>query len=248
MSNALASIGHNAPPGPVQSAKDALIELNAYLTENPVIQDQKQAKEAGGWIKRTRDSLQSLENERTEKVGPLNVQLKALNDLYRGVRDPLEKILLELKRRVTAYATAQEDKNRAEAERLRKEAEEAAERARHAATLADDAVASVDVGECIDAGAAIADADAAIKAAGIAERTAARAEREQTARIGSVMGGKALSMRTQEVLSVTDAVAAIKCMGEWPELHDEIRKRARAYREDYGHLPEGITKTIERRM
>jgi hypothetical protein len=248
MSTNIAAIGHNAPPGPVDSAKDALVELNAYLTENPVIQDQKQAKEAGGFIERTRISLKALEDERTEKVGPLNVQLKAINDLYRGVRDPLEKVLSELKRRVTAYTTAEEEKRRAEAERLRAEAEAKAFAAQQAVLAADDAVACADVGEVTDAGQAIADADAAIKAAGIAERTAARAEREQTARIASVMGGKALSMRTQEILDVTNAVAAIKCMGLTDKIRDAILSSARAYREDFGQLPEGVTATTQRRM
>jgi hypothetical protein len=245
---ALATIGHNEPPGPIDSARDALTELNAYLLENPVIQDQKQAKQAGGWLERTRISLKGLEDERTEKVGPLNVQLKALNDLYRGVRDPLEKVLLELKRRITAYTTAEEEKRRAEAERLRAEAEAKAFAAQQAAKAADDAVACADVGELIDAGAAIADADTAIKAAGKADRAASRAEREQTARIASMMGGRAQVMRNYEVLTITDATAALKVLGLTDKIRDAILSSARAYREDFGELPEGITATTERRM
>jgi hypothetical protein len=236
-----AGIGDNKAPGPIDHAKEALAELNNYLKEAPVIQTPKEAKEAGGWLERSRIAIKELEDERTDKVGPLNTKLKSINDLYRAVRDPLEKVTTELRRRLTAYTNAEEAKRRAEADRLRQEAEAAAEEARKAAAAADDAVASVDVGEIgVDAGGAIADADAAIRQAGIAERAALRAQRESTVRIASVMGNRALAPRTVEVLTVTDAVAAIKEMGMTAKITDAILSSARDYRKEFGELPAGI--------
>ncbi len=239
----------NLAPGPIDSAKEALSELNGYLRETPVIQTPKDAKEAGGWLERSRIAIKQLEDERGEKVSPLNTQLKRVNDLYRAVRDPLEKVTNELRRRLTAYTNAEEIKRRAEAERLRREAETAAEEARLASRAADDAVAGVDVGECTDAGGAIADADAAIRQAGIAERTALRAERESTARIPSIMGGRTLAPRTQTVLtvaSVNDACKAIRMIGLAPELEQCICMLARRYEKQFDEYPDGITVTKTR--
>lgn len=239
--------GHNNPPGPLESAQEALAELNAYLLDNPVIQDHKQAKEAGGWIERTRISLKQIEDERTEKVGPINALLKNINDTYRTVREPLEKVLLELKRRRDKYLTAEEDRRRAEAERLRALAEAQKIAAQQAAQAADEAIANADVGECADVGGAIADADAAIKAAGRSDRAAARAERESVVRVGSVMGGKAQSLRNYEVLTITDVAAALKCMGMTDHIREAILTSARVYRKEFGELPVGIKSETERR-
>ncbi len=239
--------GHNDPPGPLTGAKEALAELNAYLRENPVVQTPAEAKQAGGWLERSRIAIKELEDERGEKVSPLNTQLKRINDLYRAVRDPLQKVTDELRRRLTAYTNAEEAKRRAEAERARREAEAAAEAARRAAQAADDAIACADVGEIgVDTGGAIADADAAIRQAGVAERTALRAERESTVRIASVMGNRALAPRTVEVLTVIDAVAAIKEMGLTAKISDAICSSARDYRKEFGELPAGITRSEKR--
>lgn len=247
--NNLAAIGHNQAPGPIDSAKDALAELSAYLCENPVVQSAADAKQAGGWLERTRGSLKDLEDERGTKVGPLNAQVKKINDLYRAAREPLEKVCNELRRRLTAYTTAEEAKRTAEAERLRREAEAQAEAARQKAAAADDAVACAEVGELCDVGSAIADADAAIKAAGKADRAAARAERESTVRIGSMMGGRALAARTTTKLrtrSVEDACKALRAIGLTPEVDAFVCSLARKYEKQMDEWPDWIEVTVER--
>ena len=248
MSN-LATLGHNMPPDVIGTAKDALAELNGFLKENPVVQTAADAKQAGAWLERTRGSLKELEDDRTRQVGPLNAQVKKINDLFRAAREPLEKVCNELRRRLTAYTTAEELKRAAEAERLRLQAEAMAEAARQKAAAADDAIAGADVGELSDVGTAIADADAAIKAAGKADRAAARAERESTVRIASVMGGRALAPRTVTRLrtrSVEDACKALRAIGLTPEVDEFVCSLARRYEKQLDEWPDWIEVTVER--
>jgi hypothetical protein len=234
------TIGHNKAPGPIEQAKEALTELNAFLTENPVIEQHDQARQAGGWIERTRISLKALEDEQKDKASPLRTKLDAIYASYRVVREPLEKVLLELRRRVTAYTTAEEQRRAIEAAKAREEAERVAAEAQAAIDAANNAMAAADVGECIDAGAAIADATYLMTQANKAERTAVRVERATTVRIGSVMGGRALAARTVEVLVIADAAKAIKVMGLTDKIRDAILSSARDFRKAYEELPEGI--------
>lgn len=230
------TIGHNQPPGPIDYAKEAMADINTFLREHPVIENHDQARAAGGWIERTRIALKSMEEERTVKVAPLI----AINESYCAVSEPLKKILLELRRRVTAYTSAEEAKRKAEAERARRAAEEAERQAQAAIAAADDAIACADVGECTDAGTAIAEADAAIRDAGRLARSAARAERESTVRIGSVMGGRAISMRTTEVLIIDDPGRALKVLGLTEKIAEAILSSARDFRREFGELPDGV--------
>ena len=244
-------IGNNKAPGPIDQAKDALTELNGFLLENPAIIDHAQAKQAGGWIERTRISLKAMEDERSEKVTPLNATLKSINDAYRVVREPLEKVLLELRRRVTSYTAAEEAKRQAEAERLRLIAEEQALLTQQKIDTANEAIADADAGVCTDAGGMIADATMAIDQANRDERTAVRAEHQTKVRIGSVMGGRALAPRdylTLSVVSVEDACKAIKVLGVTPELEAALCTAARKYEKATEEWPAGITVTTERRV
>jgi hypothetical protein len=230
------------------SAREAMTELNGFLTENPVIQTHDQARAAGGTVERTRIALSSLAEEMKDKTTPIRAKLDEIYAAYRVVREPLEKVLVECKRRLTAYTTAEEAKRKAAAAAARREAEEAAERAQRAIAEAEDAIAAADVGECNNAGEAIADAYAAMRQAGVAERTAARTERQTTERLGSVMGGRSISMRWVEVLAVIDACAAVKAMGLTPSIAEAILTSARAFKKAHGELPPGITFTKERKI
>jgi hypothetical protein len=244
----VAGIGDNRPPGPIPSAKEAMREVSAFMADVPSIESHEQAKQGGAYVERTRIALAEMETERKVKVDPLNAQLGTINSSYRIVREPLEKILLELKRRLTNFASAEEAKRIAAAEAARKAAEEAERIAREAEAKEQEAIQNAEVGECADVGGAIAQADAAFSDFQKAQRAAARAEREQTARIPSVMGGRAQVMRDYEVLAISDAAAAIKCMGMTDKIRDAILSSARAYRGDFGQLPDGVTATTQRRM
>ena len=240
--------GNNNPSGPIDSAKEAMTELSAFLKEHPVIQSHDDAKAGGAYVERTRIALGEMKTERTAKVAPLNRKLAAINDAYRTVREPLEKVLKELRRRLTDYTTAIEAARIAEANRLAAERAEAERIAREAEKREQDAIAAVDVGECADAGTAIQEADAAFSDFEKAARAAAIAERGVPVRLGSVMGGRSLSMRTTEALKVEDACAAIKAMGLTSKIEEAILSSARDFRKAHDELPNGVSSTYERSM
>lgn len=239
---------HNGPPSPIDSAREAMAELSAFLTENPVIQTPEQAKENGAYIERTRISLKAMKDEQDELTAPHLGALDAIYEPRRKVRVPLEKALEEAKRRGTAYARKIEAERERIAEAARQAAIEAERAAREAEKREQDAIAGADVGECTDVGGAIEEADAAFGDFQKATREAARAELHVPVRIRSVMGGRALSMRTHEVLTITDPHKAIIAMGMTDELADALKKAARKFREAYDMLPDGVTSTQERSL
>jgi hypothetical protein len=241
-----ATAGHNNPPNAIDSAQEAMAELAKFAEDNPAIQSFAEAKLYAGMIERTRVAMQDLENEREPQVRPLNAALKAINDRYRLVRQPLEKLYDLVKARLTKYNNAVEAARLKEAQRLREEAEAAERAARKAEAREKDAMACADVGECTDVGGAIAQADVAFKGYQKADRAAATAERNVPVRIASVMGGKSLSMRTTEVFIVEDACAAITAMGLSEAARQQLIKDAKRFREATGELPEGITSRFER--
>lgn len=241
----------NRPPGPIEGAKEAMTELSAWIREHPVIQSPAEAKDGGAYVERTRIALAEMEEERKVKVDPLNKQLTAINTAYRVVREPLEKLLKELRRRLTDYAAAIEAARIAEAERLRREAEAKERLAREAEAKEQDAIACADVGECADVGGAIEEANASFAQFQKADRAAAIAERNVPVRIGSVMGNKALSMRTTRKLVVLDVVAAAKAViaiGLTDKIRLAILQSAKDFEDAHGELPEGVIETFERSM
>ena len=243
-----ALLGHNQPPGPLASGREAMTELSAWLTEHPVVQTRAEAKEGGAYVERTRIALNEMETERTVKVAPLNKQLGTINGAYRAVREPLEKTLKELRRRLTDFASAEEARRIAELRRLEADRDEAERIARAAEAKEQNAIAAVDVGECANVGAAINEADAAFKDFDKLVSATAVAERNVPVRIGSVMGNRALSMRTIEVLVIEDAAKAIKAMGLTEKIQQAILSSARDFRKAHDELPTGIGITYERSL
>lgn len=240
--------GHNNPPGPLAQGIDATTELNDFLTGHPVITSHDDAKAAGGWLERTRISLKTMEDERVAKVKPFNDELNGINAAYRAVRTPLEKLFGELRKRLTDFARAEEAQRAAEAAAAHEEAEAAEAQARAAEAAEADAIADAEVGAEADVGMAVAEADVAFADFQHADRTATRADRESRVRIGSVMGNRALSMRTVEVLVVEDAIKAIKAIGVTDKIRDAILSSARDFRKAYDELPDGVSATQERSL
>lgn len=243
----------NAPVGSVaiEQAKDTTRELQLFLKETPAITSPEECKAGDNWIERARINLATLEDERKPLVEPLNKELGEINGRYREPRQQLETLDKEIRRRVTIYKNKVEAARTAEAERLRREAEEAEARRQQAAAAAEDAIASVDVGVCDDAGAAIFEADQANREAGQIDRAASRAERSIAVRNASIVGGRAMAMRTVQVINIVDPAAAVKamCAGGIPEkLLTALRQCAVAFEDAYGVLPDGVTRTTERRM
>jgi hypothetical protein len=242
------TVGHNKPPGPIESAKEAMAELSVFIENTPVIQTFDEAKLAAAFIERTRVALQTMEDERKPQVDPLNAKLEAINKPYRLVRQPLEKLYDLIRGRLTKYNNAVEAARLKEAQRLRDEAEAAERAAREAEAAEQEAIVNAEAGECTDVGAAIVNADGAFKDFQKADRAAATAERNVPLRIGSIMGNKALSMRTTEVFIVEDACAAITAMGLSDNIKGEIVKDAKRYREATGELPDGVRSEYQRSL
>ena len=242
------SLGHNGPPSPIQSAKEAHAELSKFAENTPVIQSFDEAKQYAAWIERTRIALQAMEDERKPQADPLNAKLEAINKPYRVVRQPLEKLYDLVKARLSKYNNAVEAARLKEAQRLREDAEARERAARQAEADEQAAIAGADVGECTDVGSAIAEADGAFKDYQKADRAAATAERNVPVRVASIIGGKSLSMRTTEIFIVEDACAAITIMGCSDDLKKQIVKDAKRFREATGELPDGIKSEYQRSL
>jgi len=240
--------GHNNPPGPIESAKEAMAELSVFTENNPVIENFDGAKRYAAYIERTRVALNAMEEERKPLAEPLNAALEALNKPYRLVRQPLEKLYELAKARLNKYNNAVEAARVKEAQRLRDEAEAAERAARQAEADEQEAIANAEAGELTDVGGAIVEADQAFKGFQKADRAAATAERNVPVRIASVMGGKSLSMRTTEVFIVEDACAAITIMGCSDDLKKQIIKDAKRFREATGELPDGVKSEYQRSL
>lgn len=239
----------NRPPTLIELARETYRSLSAWLKEFPAITSHDEAKAAGKWIESVSAAVSELEAERKAKVDPLNQAVRAINDEYRAPRDHLTKLLDEAKRRLTAYAVAEEQRKAAEAEQLRQEAEQARQAAIEAEWAEEDAKAEVDLGICdVDVGAAIETADTAFGEFQKADRQALRAERAIPTRIASSFGGRALTMRNRETLILDDACAALKAIGVTEKISAAILSAARDYRKLNGALPDGVRSETERKL
>lgn len=241
---------HNSPPGRLDYAREALDDLRSFLTDNPAIVDHAAAKGGSALKERTLVAMNEARTERESKTSPIRETLNAIYKTYELVKDkgPMETAYNELRKRLTKYAQAIEDARIAEASKLRAEAEEQERLASEAERAEQDAIAGADVGECTDVVAAIDQADKAFTDYRRADKQAAIAEKNVPLRLGSVMGGKSIVMRTYEVLTVTDAFAALKAMGVTPEIEAALISAAKKYRDAFEELPAGITSTSDRRI
>jgi hypothetical protein len=265
-SNPREAIGGNNPPEPIEeeaatdedettralvsieSARDCYRLLAAFLADTPVIENPGDAKKAANFVEQARRTIGTMEDERKLLVGPLNEEVKEINDRYRTPRDCIEKILDELKRRLTAFAAAEEAKRQREAEAAREAAEEAERAAREAEAIESDAKAMADVGVCdVNVAAAIAQADRAFDGFKRADRAAVRAEASIPVRLNGGYG-RAVSMRKTETLILDDACAAIAAIGLTDTIRDAILSAARAYRKLNGSLPAGVSAVTERQF
>ena len=240
----------NNPPGALFHARDALDELAKFLKDNPVVDGEAQARTGAAVKERTLVALKAARDERETKTRPLRDQLNAIFADYDLVKDkgPLESSYNVLRKRLSDYANRIEAERATEAERLRQAALEQERIAREAEAAEQEAIENASQGECTDVAGAIQEADAAFTDYRKADRQAAIAERQVPLRFGSVMGGRTQAMRTVEVLTVTDAIAAIKVLGLTDKIRDAILSSARDFRKEFEELPAGITATFERSL
>jgi hypothetical protein len=245
-----APIGHNNPPGGVQleRGRDGLAELKVWLLKHTAIQNANEAKNCAEWIERTRITVEAEEKALTS---PMRKRLDAIYTLYREVRSPLYELLKTLRARGTAYSRAEEARREAIAAEARRKAAQAEAEARAAERAEQDAIARADVGEeahTATVTAAIRQADAAFGAFKRAERGAQIATRDVRVRLAPTLGRRALTMSSHEVLEITSLLEAVAAIGPTEAITKAVKDAAKAYRDEHGELPPGVTSTRERRL
>jgi hypothetical protein len=243
----MSMIGHNRGPTPVEYTAEVFADLGQWLNDNPVIETREQADKGGLYVERARKHLADLDDARKAEVGPLNEQVKAINNRYRDVRGPLESLFETLRFRLTDYAAREEKKRVQEAENARLAAQEAERIARMAEEAEREAKENATLGEITNVAAAVMEADQKFKDWERAGRAAAVAERDTNVRIPSQLGGRALSMREYESLHVLDWRQALESMGgPSPQVITAILTQARYFRRTAGRLPDGIEASYSR--
>lgn len=252
--SAVAMIGSNNPPGPIDHAQSVIDDINAWLSDHPTIEDEDQAREAKPYLDRAKLALEEVESERDGKVRPLNEQVKSINDTYKALHNTdakkpgrFDKIVIELKARLGAYLAREEEKRRLAAEKARLAQEEAERIAREAEAKEAEALENAKAGEVIDVAQVTQEADAAFSEFERQSRFAARAERDTKVKIG---GGfdKSASLRSVETLHLDSYGMALKAIGPNDKIRDAILSAARDYRKLHGELPAGVSATFERKL
>lgn len=255
--NVRAVIGGNMPPEPtpIERAETAMVAVSNFLNETPVIETGAHLVEAKRLVEHARGAAAELEAERVALVDPLNKQVTSINGKYKFIHNTdskkpgvLDKVLGELKTRLTAYAVAEEAKRAREAETARLAAEKAEQAARAAEAAEQQAKHDAVVG-VMDTGVAekIVAADQAFAEFETASRFAARAEKDVAFRIGNG-SGKALGMRTEKTLVLENYGRALKAIGPCEKIETAILSAARDYRKEHGALPDGVSETSERKF
>jgi hypothetical protein len=247
MNVALAEIGHNKPPEALGFASDTMILLSDWMKEHPVIQTAHDAHEAKKLLDSAKATAGDIEAERDGKVRPLNTAIADINFRYKAVHNTdskkpglLDKIVNELKARLTAFVKAEEARREHEAAAKHHNAEEAERLSLEAAQREREAIDNARAGELgVDVTAVVVEADALAAAHARAEREAARADRDAHVKIGGGWG-RSVSLRTKETLILTHPMVAIKTMGVTDKIREAILSAARDYRSEKGTLPEGV--------
>jgi hypothetical protein len=224
--------------------------LGKWLSDHPTVEDEDDAREAKTWKDRADNVLRSLDDEREGLLEPLQIQVKAINAGYAPYHSKskpglFDKILSELKARMTAYALAEERRRIAAAEEARRAAEAAEAAARAAEAIEFAALDDAKQGVVTDTAAATAAANEAFAEYERASRFAQRAQADTKVRLANGEG-RASTLRTTEVLTVTDWRAAIEAIGLTDKIAEAILAGARAHRKETGSLPPGISRTTER--
>lgn len=255
MSVAVAKIGHNNPPETIEAAQDTMRALSDWMAEHPVIAVEDDAREAKKLLDRAKGCAGEIENDRDRQVRPLNEQIAVINAKFKAVHNTdakkpgtLDRVVLELKARLSVFIKAEEARRFAEAERLRLEAVEAERAAREAEEREREAVANAKAGELgVDVTQVVIEADSRFAEFQKADRDAARAGRNERVKIGGGWGN-AVSLRAKETLILDDAIAAIQVLGVNEKITDAILSAARDYRKVEGSLPAGVSSVTDRHL
>lgn len=244
----VAAIGHNSGTAALMDAFRATDDLGAFLKDRPAITAEIEAHAAAKLVKAAKGAIKGIDAERKGRLAPLNEQVAAVRDDYRAPEATLTKLIDRLSVLLTAFSRAEEAK-RAEAAAVARRASEETERlAREAEAREREAAENASVGEVgVDVAKATAEADEAFAQRQRNERIAKAAEKAVPVRLAGDET-RALSLRSVEILSVTDALAALHAIGVTPKLEEALLSAAREHRKTWGELPPGIASRIERRI
>jgi len=237
------AIGHNNPPGMIETASTTMQDISGWMAEHPAITEDS-AKDAKVFLDRGKLALKDLDDERDGKVRPLNEKVKEVNGLYKAPRIQLETVLSGLSDRLGAFLKEERDKRENAAREAARIAEEAEQRARDAERIEREAIESANAGELgVDIASHVVEADNAFRDFEKADRALAIALKETKVKVG---GGftRAISLRQKETIIVRDAVVAIGQIGLTEDIKEAIIKSARAFRKATGDLPEGVEATF----
>ena len=241
-----ALIGHNNPPSPIDQAREAIRPLAKFLADNPVIQDHDAAKEAKLFLDRVKATIGDLDAAKEIEAKPHHTAWKAALEKFKPATEYVAKLQTELKARLTTYIKAEEAKRAAEAEAARKAAEAAEAAAREAERLEQEALQNAAVGEVgVDVAEAIGAADEKFAEFQRASRFAAIAEKDTKVRVGGGFG-KVASLRTKDVWTLDDPMAALSFLGCTEAIREAILTAARQHHRLTGGVPDGCTLTKEK--
>jgi hypothetical protein len=241
-------IGGNNPPQAIDRLPEALRQIGEFLKAEPAIQDHATARIAAELRARAKAMLGEVEDERKEQTGPLNNQLREINERYKEARQPVEQCVVILSDRIDDFLLVEERRRLAEAEERRKAADKAARVALEAEAKETEALENAASGEVgVDVAAATTEHTQALRAVTKATREAERAEQAAHVKIGTGIG-RAVSLRSTEILFITDPVAALNAIGMTDPIAAAILTAARTYRQIRGELPPGVSSRQQRKI
>ena len=242
---------HNNPPEVLELASGVVSDISAHMADNPVVETEESARAMKLQVDRARLCIKDLEDERDHKTEPLEIQLSAVKQRYRGPRRMLGDLLDEMLARVQRFVIAEEYRRQRIADELAAKAKEAEQAAKEAERIEHERLDDAAKGEVgINVAEVIAQADEAFDTYAKAQREALRATKETHVRIGGGFN-RAIGLRAKETLSIESvgaATVALVQIGLTPDIEQAILKSARAWRKVHGKLPEGITSTTEKKL
>lgn len=234
----------NAQYPAIEAIADMADAINGWLSDNPVIENDDQARENKKLLDSGSLSISDLNTERDAQVRPLNEQVKSINDTYRQPRDNMQNLVGVLLERLRSFMNAKREAAEAAAEEARRIADEKIAAAREAERIEKEKLKDAEAGELdVNVQELTKTADDAFAQAQAAIRDAARAERETNVKIG---GGfkRALGLREKKELKIVDLIEALDDLVIPGIIEEAILKAARAYKRANGKLPRGIVEIV----
>jgi len=244
----------NNPPSPIEFAQTVIDELNVWLGDNPIVENEDQARALKPMIDRTRAALVDIEETRMKLVTPLNQQVSSINADHKqyhnadkkGTPGIFDKVLFEALRRVQSFMIREEERRRKEADAALQLAREAEQKAREAEAREKEVHEDASMGVV---GLSVQDAtkaaDTAFSDFKRASRFAELAERETKVKIAGGFS-RSLSIKNKEILEITDAAKILSIIGLTARLKECIYTEARAFKKEWGEWPDGISVKTER--